>query len=72
VNQSLNIARPEFDRLKATLTNCLRTTTEAQNREVHPDFRAHLEGRLSFFESVKARKAKRPRKIFNQIQWPVL
>jgi len=69
VNERLNIARPEFDRLKAILTNCARLGPATQNREAHPDFRAHLEGRVGYFESVNPQKTKRLRKIFEQIQW---
>jgi len=69
VNQSLNIKRFEFDRLKAILTNCIRHSPENQNRGDHPDFRRHLEGRIGFVETVNATKGKRLRKLFNRIEW---
>jgi len=68
-NQRLNVPRAEFDRLKATLTNCVRFGWQGQNRDRHADFRAHLSGRVSFFESVNAARGLRLRKLFNQIQW---
>jgi len=40
-----NVVRADFDRLKATLTNCARLGPESQNREGHAEFRAHLESR---------------------------
>jgi len=48
-NQSVNIIREDFDRLKAILTNCVRSGPESQNREAHAKFRAHLEGRGDTF-----------------------
>lgn len=68
-NQRVNVMRRDFDRLKATLTNCVRISPDSQNRESHPEFRAHLEGRIAFVESVNPDKAKRLRAIFDRIQW---
>ncbi len=68
-NQRMNVMRPDFDRLKATLTNCVRLGPESQNRKSHPAFRAHLLGRVAFVEMVNPAKAKRLRALFEQIQW---
>jgi RNA-directed DNA polymerase len=68
-NQHLNIPRDSFDRLKATLTNCLRHGWQSQNRDAHPDFRSHLSGRIGFVESINAARALRLRKLFDQIRW---
>ena len=35
-NQRINVIRADFDRLKATLTNCVRLGPESQNRTAHP------------------------------------
>jgi RNA-directed DNA polymerase len=69
INQHANIVRTDFDRLKATLTNCVRLGPESQNHEAHPHFRLHLEGRLSFVQMVNPAKARRLRAIFEQIRW---
>jgi hypothetical protein len=69
VNQRINIKRINFDRLKATLTNCVRLGPESQNREAHPSFREHLEGRIGFVEMVNPNKARRLRKLWEQIVW---
>jgi hypothetical protein len=69
-NQRLNVARTDFDRLKATLTNCVRLGPVSQNREGHPMFREHLNGRVGFVESINAPKGARLRRIFEQIAWP--
>jgi RNA-directed DNA polymerase len=69
-NQRLNVQRSVFDRLKATLTNCARWGPESQNRERHPHFRMHLEGRVAFVETINSTRGKRLRTIFKRIQWP--
>ena len=69
VNQRINIKRADFDRLKAILTNCVRLGPESQNRESHPHFREHLDGRIGFVEMVNPDKAKRLRKLWEQIVW---
>ena len=68
-NHHPNIIRKDFDRLKAILTNCVRSGAETQNRAAHPDFRSHLQGRISFVEMINPKKGKRLRKIFEQIPW---
>jgi hypothetical protein len=70
VNQRQNVRRADFDRLKATLTNCIHHGPESQNRDAHPHFRAHLEGRVAFVESVHAERGRRLRDLLQQIRWP--
>ena len=69
-NQRINVIRTDFDRLKATLTNCVRLGPESQNREAHSDFRSHLQGRVRFVETINPDKGKRVRAIFEKIEWP--
>ena len=69
-NQRVNVIRTDFDRLKATLTNCVRRGAARQNHEGHPLFREHLEGRVGFVESINAAKGARLRRIFEKIAWP--
>ena len=68
-NRRINVIRVDFDRLKATLTNCVRLGPESQNRMAHPQFRSHLEGRVGFVEMINATRGERLRRIFEQIQW---
>ncbi len=68
-NQHANVIRADFDRLKATLTNCVRLGPESQNRQSHPRFRSHLEGRVGFVEMINPRRGERLRRIFEQIRW---
>ncbi|MBI4907583.1 MAG: RNA-directed DNA polymerase [Acidobacteria bacterium] len=68
-NDIPNIYRGDYDRLKAILTNCLRHGPASQNRNGHPDFRAHLDGRISFVEMINPSKARKLRALFHQINW---
>jgi RNA-directed DNA polymerase len=69
VNDRVNVDRREFDRLKATLTNCVRLGLASQNRERHPDFRAHLMGRVAFVASVNPVRGGRLQDLFDRIVW---
>ena len=70
VNEHPNLPRTDFDRLKAILHNCARLGPESQNREAHPHFRAHLEGRVSYMEMINPTKAQRLRAVLQRIEWP--
>lgn len=68
-NRRLNIWRADYDRLKAILTNCVRHGPTGQNRDGHTDFRAHLEGRVSYVESINPEKGRKLREILRRIAW---
>lgn len=69
-NAHVNVPRRDYDQLKATLTNCLRHGPATQNRDGLPDFHAHLQGRVSFVESINPARGKRLRALFERVQWP--
>lgn len=69
VNEGLNIQRQEFDRLKATLTNCIRHGPGSQNRNGHPHFRRYLEGKIAFVSMVNIEKGKKLLELFRAISW---
>jgi retron-type reverse transcriptase len=68
-NQHINVIRSDFDRLKATLTNCVRLGPESQNRDARSHFRLHLDGRVTFVEMINHGRGARLRRIFEQIHW---
>jgi hypothetical protein len=68
-NQHPNVIRTDFDRLKATLHNCLRFGPGSQNTEAHPDFRSHLEGKVAFVASINSSRGERLRSLLKQIEW---
>jgi hypothetical protein len=70
INELPNIRRTDFDELKAILTNCLRHGPACQNRAAHPNFRAHLEGRIVFVKSIHPAKGAKLEKLLNRIAWP--
>jgi hypothetical protein len=51
VNARPRAPRAEYDALRAILFNAARTGLDAQNRDRHPDFRRHLEGRVAWLSS---------------------
>jgi RNA-directed DNA polymerase len=69
LNEHPNIQRAEYDRLKATLTNCVRHGPASQNRAAHVDFRAHLAGRVAYFAQVNPARAARLQQLFRRIDW---
>ena len=69
LNDRINIPRADFDRLKAILHNCARLGPASQNRAHHPDFRAHLAGRLAHVEMIPPDRARKLRATFQRIEW---
>lgn len=69
VNDKPNVPRKDYDALKATLTNCIRHGAVSQNRAAHPNFRAHLLGRISYVQHVNPERGLRLRALFERIQW---
>ena len=57
LNEKPNIRRADFDRLKATLYNCVRHGPASQNRDRHANFQAHLRGLVSHVEMIQPRAA---------------
>jgi len=69
VNEHCNVGRAEFDTLKATLYNCTRVGPAGQNRSGTPDFRRHLDGRVTWVEQVNPRRGAKLRRLFERIDW---
>ena len=55
----LGLPREEVRRLRAILHNAKKTGLAAQNRGGHPDFEAHLRGKIAYLAMVDAPKAAR-------------
>jgi hypothetical protein len=69
VNERVNVPRRDFDRLKATLTNCVRRGPSTQNHERRPDFQAHLRGRIAHVEQLNPARGAKLLALFDQIDW---
>ncbi|MBG6224468.1 hypothetical protein IWX63_001027 [Arthrobacter sp. CAN_A2] len=68
VNARTNVARTDYDALKAILHNCRVHGPESQRRG-QADFRAHLAGRIARVESLNPQRGRRLRDAFERIRW---
>ncbi|MEM7465930.1 MAG: reverse transcriptase family protein [Pseudomonadota bacterium] len=66
-NERINVDRKEYDNLKAILTNCVRDGITTQNRLNHPNFRAHLLGKIAYVKSLNQHKGEKLARIFEKI-----
>ena len=71
INQHTNIQRKEYDRLKATLHNCLRLDPHSQNRDAHHDFHAHLRGRVNHIKNLNPQRGAKLQALLERIEWPI-
>ena len=69
INDHPNVARETYDTLKAILHNCVRHGQATQNRSGHPDFRAHLAGRVAHLSMLNPARGRRLRAILDRIAW---
>lgn len=70
VNDQLGVPREYHDQLRAVLHDAGRHGPTAANRLGHPHFRAYLEGRVSWVESVNPVRGRRLRAQLDAIVWP--
>ena len=69
VNDHLNMSRADYDRLKAILHNCVKHGAASQNRDDHPDFEAHLRGRVEYASQLNPLRGAKLKAIYEQIIW---
>ena len=69
VNAHVNVRREDYDRLKATLFNCVRNGAVAENRAALPHFRAHLDGRVAWVEQLDFARGAKLRAMFDAVDW---
>lgn len=69
VNSAPAVPRDDYDALRALLHNCVRTGPQAQNHGGHPDFRAHVLGRISWAGTAQPARAARLRAMFDRVDW---
>ena len=70
VNEKQNVARDDYDELKAILHNCVRQGPDSQNRYKVPNFAAHLRGRIAHVEQLNPARGARLLTEFQKIRWP--
>lgn len=69
LNERPNIAREQYDRLKAVLHNCVVHGPESQCDHDLEEFRETLAGRIAFVVSVNTAKGHKLKAKFQQIDW---
>lgn len=69
VNRHPNLARAEYDRLRAILHQCALRGPASQNREGVADFRAHLKGRVDWAVQLNPARAHRLQALWRRIDW---
>lgn len=69
VNDHLNVARTEYETLKAILHNSAIHGPATQNRHAIPSFRAHLLGRISWIDGLNPIRGEKLRRQFAKISW---
>lgn len=69
VNSRPNIRRDEYDRLKATLHNCLKLGPATQNRDQHERFAEHLRGRIAFVTQLNPDRGAKLLALYERIDW---
>jgi RNA-directed DNA polymerase len=69
VNERPNVCRRDVDTLKAILTNCVNHGPTSQNRNQHPNFSAHLAGRIAHVAAFHPARAEKLRGLYTRIDW---
>ncbi|MEI8020041.1 MAG: reverse transcriptase family protein [Schlesneria sp.] len=69
VNKRTNVARADFDKLKAILTNCQRNGPSTQNRNKVEDFYHHLQGRIAHVSMLNPARGQKLTELFQAIDW---
>lgn len=69
LNRFPNAGRKDYEQLKAILYNCVKFGPESQNWEQHPNFRAHLQGRIAFIRALNAQKGGKLDSLYAKISW---
>ena len=69
VNQHTNVARADYDQLKAILHNCAERGPGSENHAAIAHFREHLLGRITWVQSLHPRRGAQLRERFDRIEW---
>ena len=69
VNEHVNVARADYDTLKAILHNAGGRGPGRENRASVSDFRAHLLGRIAWMSSLNPQRGETLRRRFARIRW---
>jgi hypothetical protein len=68
-NERVNVAREEYDHLKATIYNCIRYGPESQTPDGHEAFRLHLIGRANYVAMIHAERGAKLTEMLARVKW---
>ncbi|MEZ5940717.1 MAG: reverse transcriptase family protein [Planctomycetaceae bacterium] len=69
VNERTNVARKDYDLLKAILHNCMREGPSSQNRKKLENFAEHLRGRIAHVSQLNPERGAKLLETFFRIDW---
>jgi hypothetical protein len=69
VNAHPAIRRADYERYEAILVNCIRHGPASQNRDAHPDFRAHLRGLVAQVASIQPERGRKLAALLERVSW---
>lgn len=69
VNEKPNCRRADWDLLKAILHNCGKHGPKSQNVDDHPNFKAHLRGRVAYMQWLSPSRGNKLHQMWNSIDW---
>jgi hypothetical protein len=69
VNERSNVPRVEYDRLRAVLHDAATNGPARANRDGHPEFRAHLLGRIEWVGAENQARSAKLARAFAAIRW---
>ncbi len=69
VNDHPQVSRADHDALRALLHNAIRTGGEAQNRDGHADFRAHVYGKIAWIGASNAARRDKLLDMASRVDW---
>ncbi|SIR79992.1 reverse transcriptase family protein [Williamsia sterculiae] len=69
VNDRPQVARDDYDNLRALLHNAIRDGAATQNRDGHDDFRAHVYGLIAWVGATSPARRQRLLEMARQVDW---
>lgn len=69
INSRPNVSRREYDTLRALLHNAARLGPASQNLAGHPDFHAHLQGRIAYVAQTNSARGARLQAAYERVRW---
>lgn len=69
VNEKPNCRRADWEQLKAILYNCTRHGPKSQNVDGHPNYKAHLRGRVAHVSWLNPSRGQKLLRLWEMIDW---